>query len=65
MVHAVNNGAARLSVIKGLPVTKNTKVTVYVTNSRQGMEEVKSYKIANNGIEVNFPAVSFVSVFVN
>jgi hypothetical protein len=65
VVHAVNNGAARSAVIKGLPVTKNAKVTVFVTNSRQGMEEVKNYKTTNNGIEVNLPAVSFISIFIN
>jgi O-glycosyl hydrolase len=65
VVHAVNNGAARSAVIKGLPVTKDAKVTVFVTNSRQDMEEVKNYKIVNNEITVNFPAVSFISIFIN
>jgi O-glycosyl hydrolase len=65
VVHAVNNGAARSATLKGLPVSKHTKVTVYVTNSDQGMQEVKNYRIVDHDIEVHFPAVSFISVFIH
>lgn len=65
VVHAVNNGAARSAVVKGLP-TGNVKVKVYVTNQQQGMEEVTTYETLPNGdLEVQLPAMSFVSVFVN
>lgn len=65
VVHAVNNGAARSAVIKGLSAEKAT-VKVYVTNQKQGMEEVRSYQSLPNGdLEVQLPAMSFVSVFVN
>ncbi|GHT84246.1 hypothetical protein FACS18947_1420 [Bacteroidia bacterium] len=64
-VHAVNNGAARPATISGLPITKDSKITVYITNSKQGMEEVKKFQIVNGTVKVDFPAVSFISVFVN
>ncbi len=65
VVHAVNNGAARSAIIKGLPAGKVT-VKVYVTNQKQGMEEVRTYQSLPNGnLEVQLPAMSFVSVFVN
>jgi len=64
VVHAVNNGAARLATIKGLPVNNASKVKVYVTNSVQGMEEIKDFKIVDGFIQLALPAVSFVSVFV-
>ncbi|MDD2551599.1 MAG: hypothetical protein PHO84_02715 [Dysgonamonadaceae bacterium] len=65
VVHAVNNGAARSAIIKGLP-TENATVKVYVTNQEQGMEETSTYHFLPNGnLEVQLPAVSFVSVFVN
>jgi hypothetical protein len=65
VVHAVNNGAARNAVIQGLPVDKAT-IKVYVTNQEQGMEEVRTYQSLPAGnLEVQLPAMSFVSVFVN
>jgi hypothetical protein len=65
VVHTVNNGAARSAVIQGLPVGK-AKIKVYVTNQEQGMEEVDTYKSLPNGnVEVQLPATSFVSIFVN
>jgi hypothetical protein len=65
VVHAVNNGAARRAVIKGLPSGKAT-LKVYVTNQQQCMEEVSSYKFLPEGnLELQLPAMSFVSVFVN
>ncbi|GHV22476.1 hypothetical protein FACS189428_4590 [Clostridia bacterium] len=65
VVHAVNNGAARNAIIKGLPAGK-AAIKVYVTNQEQGMEEVHAYKSLPNGdLEVQLPAMSFVSVFVN
>jgi hypothetical protein len=65
VVHAVNNGAARSALIKGLPACK-AAIKVYVTNQEQGMEEVHTYQSLPDGnIEVQLPAVSFVSVFVN
>lgn len=65
VVHAVNNGAARSAVIAGLP-SQNATVKVYVTNQKQGMEEVHTYQFLPNGnLEVQLPAMSFVSVFVN
>ncbi|MDR3340510.1 MAG: hypothetical protein LBT25_10555 [Candidatus Symbiothrix sp.] len=64
VVHAVNNGAACPSVVKGLPITKDSEITVYVTNNKQNMEKVKDFKIVNGELQLNFPAVSFISVFV-
>lgn len=65
VVHAVNNGAARSAVIAGLP-SENATVKVYVTNQKQGMEEVHTYQSLPNGnLEVQLPAMSFVSTFVN
>jgi hypothetical protein len=65
VVHAVNNGAARSAVIQGLPID-NTTIKVYVTNQEQGMEEVHTYKFLPAGnLEVQLPALSFVSVFIN
>ncbi|HLW06718.1 MAG TPA: hypothetical protein VKY45_04080 [Marinilabiliaceae bacterium] len=65
VVHAVNNGAARSAVIAGLP-SENANVKVYVTNQKQGMEEVDTYQSLPNGnLEVQLPAMSFVSIFVN
>ncbi|GHT20082.1 hypothetical protein AGMMS4957_05930 [Bacteroidia bacterium] len=64
VVHAVNNGAARSAVIKGLPTGK-ASIKVYVTNQAQGMEEVRTYKSLPDGsLEVQLPAMSFVSVFI-
>lgn len=63
VVHAVNNGAARKAIIKGLP-TDGVTVEVYVTNQKQGMEETSMYHILPNGnMEVQLPAISFVSIF--
>lgn len=65
VVHAVNNGAARSAIIKGLP-SQRASVRVYITNQKQGMEEVDTYQFLPNGdLEVQLPAISFVSVFVN
>jgi hypothetical protein len=65
VVHAVNNGAARSAVIKGLPAGK-AAVKVYVTNQEQGMEEIHTYKFLPDGnLELQLPAMSFVSVFIN
>jgi hypothetical protein len=65
VVHAVNNGAARSAVIKGLPAGK-AAIKVYVTNQEQGMKEMSTYKFLPEGnLEVQLPAMSFVSVFVN
>jgi hypothetical protein len=65
VLHAVNNGAARSAVIKGLPAGKAT-IQVYVTNQGQNMEKVCTYQSLPDGnLEVQLPALSFVSVFVN
>lgn len=65
VVHTVNNGAARSALIKGLPANK-AAIKVYVTNQKQGMEEVDAYKSLPDGnLELQLPALSFVSVFVN
>ncbi|NLZ94486.1 MAG: hypothetical protein GX921_01515 [Bacteroidales bacterium] len=65
VVHAVNNGAARSAIIKGL-AAEDSRVKVYVTNQEQGMEETNTYRFLPNGnLEVQLPAISFVSVFVS
>jgi hypothetical protein len=64
-VHAVNNGAARQAAIKGLPITKSSKITIYATNYNLGMVEIKNWKLIDDQLQVQLPEVSFVSIFIN
>ncbi|MDR0543490.1 MAG: hypothetical protein LBH19_14940 [Dysgonamonadaceae bacterium] len=64
-VHAVNNGAARPATIKGLSLTKGSKITIYATNYNLNMVEIKNWKLVDGQLQVNFPEVSFISIFIN
>ncbi|MDR1779979.1 MAG: hypothetical protein LBR50_04505, partial [Tannerella sp.] len=65
VVHAVNNGAARQATIKGLPITKASKITVYATSSTLNMVEQKNWKLTDGQLQLTYPEMSFVSIFIN
>ena len=60
-VHVVNNGAARLATITGLP--SNVKeLRVWVTDSTRGMEEGARIPVTGGKAEVKLDATSYTSV---
>ncbi len=60
-MHMVNNGAARQATIKGFP-TSISQLTVYVTDNTLGMQETRNVKVENGVIQLNLPAMSFVTL---
>lgn len=64
IVHLVNNNAARMVTIKGLPASVK-KLSVYITSKTKNMEEEKPVAVVNGQATFLLDAVSYAVVKTN
>jgi hypothetical protein len=64
VVHLVNNNAARMVTIKGLPASVK-KLSVYITSKTKNMEEEKPVAVVNGQATFLLDAVSYAVVKTN
>ncbi len=64
VVHLVNNNAARMVTIKGLPASVK-KLSVYITSKTKNMEEEKPVAVVNGQATFMLDAVSYAVVKTN
>jgi len=60
-VHVVNNGAARLATLTGLPANVK-ELRVWVTDSTRGMEEGARIAVSGGKAEVKLDPTSYTTV---
>jgi len=61
VIHLVNNGAARMATVKGLPSTVK-KLSVYVTSKTKNMREEKPVAVINGQAKFSLDPVSYTTV---
>jgi hypothetical protein len=60
-LHLVNHGASRQVTITGIPNSVK-ELKMFVTNSKEGMEEDRNVSVSNGTAKFNLPAFAFTSL---
>jgi hypothetical protein len=64
VVHLVNNGAARMATVTGLPADVK-EMRVFVTDNHRGMQETRRVPVVRGTVEVPLDSMSFTSLAGN